>query len=713
MSELSLKDAFLGARERPPAERAAWLARLPPALAAEVQALLVAAEASDGPLQEPPPAAERFVDPSGRYHALEVLGEGGMGVVYRGQRADGEYRQEVAIKSLAGAGTRIAVARSRRERQLLARLTHPHIARLLDGGRDARGVPFLVMELVDGVPIDRWCAAHRADLRRRVGLIVAVAEAVAHAHRQLVVHLDLKPTNILIDRQGQPKLLDFGIARALDEDGEHTGGGLRPLTLRYASPEQVAGEAVGVTSDVYSLGVILYELVVGESPYGAAVEDPTRLPQAVRDAAVRPPRAVLPGARRRALRGELDAILLRALARAPQARYPTAEAFAADLRAFLDGRAVSARRHTWRYRWTTVWRRHWPWLGGLAAVLALTLFYGYSLRQQWLEVTYERDRARAVADFFVRMFDAVEPKRVVAHEASALELLEKAVDELDRAGLHGIPSSARPELLQAIGVVYYKLSLLDRAEAQFRRALAERAQSAVDDPRGRASTLNALATVVRLRGQLAEAEQLVDQAIEARRQAGDETSAEYANLLNSRAILQDQLGRRGEAIRSFEAADRVYRRLAPRSADLHAGVLNNHATLLYKAGDYAGCQARNAEAIEILGRAVRPDHPRFVDLYSDLALCELARGDLEGAERHFERAVTLGRRVYAANDLVLARVIGESSLLHRARGDLPAALAAIEQALAVLEPALGSRSPTVIGLYARREEFRAAVRQPN
>ena len=300
----------------------------------------------------------------GAWRVVEPLGRGGMGEVWLAERADGAYAGQAAIKVVrAGRSSASVLARFAVEQQALARLSHPHIAHLLDAGRTADGQPYFVMERVSGRPIDAACEGR--PLPERLGLFLQLTDAVAHAHQQLLVHRDLKPSNVLVTEAGQVKLLDFGIAKALDastpevaaaetetsDEATLTRAGERPFSPRYASPEQVRGEAVGTATDVYSLGVLLYVMLTGVSPYGRSASTPADAARSVLDETPTRPSRLPPDlvgpdweAMRQRLRGDLDSILLKALAKQPEARYASVDALAADVRAYLDKRPVSARR---------------------------------------------------------------------------------------------------------------------------------------------------------------------------------------------------------------------------------------------------------------------------------------------------------------------------------------------------------------------------------
>jgi tetratricopeptide (TPR) repeat protein/tRNA A-37 threonylcarbamoyl transferase component Bud32 len=335
--------------------------------------LLAALGAGAAAVIEEEPAAGLMLGP---YRIESEIGRGGMAVVYLAVRADGEFQKRVAIKLIKrGMDTAAVVERLRRERRILASLEHPSIARLLDGGTTQDGRPWIAMEYVEGLPIDRFCSQRNLTIEERCLLIDKVCDAVAYAHRNLVVHRDLKPSNILVAADGNPRLLDFGIAKVLgaDEDGGGAEGPLtraqRPLTPEYASPEQMRGGAVVTATDVYSLGVVLYELLAGRRPGQDSDKNAPVNASAAALSAGRGPRWS------KRLEGDLDNILQMSLRAEPERRYPTVEQMQADLRRHLTGRPVSARKETWLYRWGKFFRRH-PVGTPAAALIALAAVAG-------------------------------------------------------------------------------------------------------------------------------------------------------------------------------------------------------------------------------------------------------------------------------------------------------------------------------------------------
>ena len=499
----------------------------------EVEDLLRAAGDSTEFLERPASPAEGAK--VGPWRIGRLLGTGGMGSVHLASRDDGQYEQRAALKLIrAGVGARELLRRFRNERQLLASLEHPGIARLLDGGQTEDGRPYIAMEFVDGVPIDVYCDAKGLDLRARIGLVLRVCDAVAEAHRSLVVHRDLKPSNILVTAAGEPKLIDFGIAKVLGaEPGEATidltaANGSR-LTPSYASPEQVRGERVTTASDVYSLGVVLYELLTGERPYRIESTEPTAILRIVGESVPPLPSAASPS-RARDLRGDLDAIVMKALRKEPDRRYTAVEPLARDLRLHLDGLPVLARPDTIRYRTGKFVRRHALAVGAAGfAVLALAAGLAVStrlyLRAEDQRVLAER-RFEDVRELATgTLFDVDEKIRNLPGSTEARELIAStALDRLDRlARPHG-DGQETPALLHDLARAYLRLGDVlgrqgssslgrtDDAARAYRKGfeLLGRIAPGVGDERDRHVTLAALHARL---ADVAEAESRAEDAI--------------------------------------------------------------------------------------------------------------------------------------------------------------------------------------------------------
>ncbi len=500
------------------------------------------------------PAAEPEPETIGPYRLVRCLGEGGMGEVFLAERSDGEFEQRVALKRIrAGLDSQGIADRFLRERQILARLDHPGIAHLLDGGSTEEGDPYFVLEHVEGVPITEWCEQRAAALETRIGLMIEVADAVDAAHRQLVVHRDLKPTNILVTASGRVKLLDFGIAKllqaeAFDERQTQIGG--QPLTPAYAAPEQILGEAVTTATDVYSMGALLFELVTGRPPFDRAGRPLPALARAVDSETLErpsvvaaaadagePERATVRGFAPR-LAGDLDTIVLKALSRDPARRYPSAAALGDDLRRFLAGRPVAAQPDSKRYRMRKFIGRHrFTVAGGAVAALAVVAGIGSVLWQAGI-ARGEARRADRVKTFLVDLFREADPSQTLGETITAREILEKGASRLE--GELVAEPAVRAELLDAIAQVERSLGLLAPAAERADTALALRRKLSV---RGDlAASLVTRAEIDFDRGELAPARTLLDEALRLAPELGSITLPLGRRWTDARlAILGQQL----------------------------------------------------------------------------------------------------------------------------------------------------------------------------
>lgn len=504
-----IKALFAAAVELPTTERSGLLAREAQGdavLIAEVQSLLAAHDQPSDLLDRVPTQfkAEAFADADdnsrvgeriGAYRIVGVLGAGGMGHVFKAVRDDDQYHAEVAIKLMrADVSDPHAEQRFRTERQILAGLDHRNIARMLDGGRTGGGSPYVVMELVSGEPIDRFSDARRLKVRERVQLFLQVCAAVSYAHQHLIIHRDLKPNNILVTAGGSVKLLDFGIAKLLDANaadghaGDVTATQWRAMTLDYASPEQVSGDTVTTVSDVYSLGVVLYRLLTGQSPYGARTNDAQRVAEILSDATPTRPSLVQARdhSRQREIDADLDNILLMALRKEPQHRYDSVEQFANDLRSYLAGMPVRARGNALRYRAGKFMRRRK--LEVAAGVLVGCALLGatiFSLREARIAEEQQRiaqqhfDSVRKLANTL--MFELHDEIAKVPASLKAREMLVNTsleyLDALNRS------AGSDPALQEELAVAYRKVGDLQGSETSantgdFQGALKNYAQSA-------------------------------------------------------------------------------------------------------------------------------------------------------------------------------------------------------------------------------------------
>ncbi len=742
-----IQDVFLDAAERPAGERAAFLDEACAGdgdLRREVESLL-AADVTGTPLLDAPfddlvllmdegdgpaPAA---LPSAGPYRVIDEIGRGGMAVVYRAVRDDDQFRREVALKVVGASGIdpRELQARFRRERQILAGLEHGNIARMYDGGVTDDGRPWLAMELVRGEPVDRWCEAHDLAVGERLRLFEQIADAVDHAHRNLVVHRDLKPSNILVDEEGQVKLLDFGIARLLTvdegDDGEEplTRVDRRVFTPEYASPEQLAGAPLGTASDVYSLGVVLHRILTGRRPE----VDPTTRETTATPSTLAPE----PGVRRQ-LRGELDTILLMALRADPGRRYPSAAAFRDDLVRYREGRPLLARAPSTGYRVRKfVGRNRVAVAAAVAALLGLTGGLGVAVQQARV-ARAERDVAASVSGFLESLFTASNPFAEGGQRLDTLRIaafLERASDQLDTAlvdqpevrarmqrllgsvqGDLGLYDRAEPLLLAALeshraahgeGHPEVRASLVSLARLQmgngdpvaaaeyYRQGLA--AADAADDvsPRVRADLQFELGSVLASLGQLEEAEALLAEAVEVRAGAG-EVSMEVAQNLNVLGGLQYRQGRLNDAAATLgRAVEMVGEILGPEHPQTSI-MTQNLGLVLHGAGRSAEAEPLLRAAVDGLRASVGPDYPFLVAANKTLANAVDAQGRFDEAEALYLESLELARRL-EIGPRDLAAVLHDYGLALLGVERFDEAVPYLEEAVAMDRASTGPRSP--------------------
>jgi serine/threonine-protein kinase len=669
-----VESLFLRALEGPPGERTAFLQALheqDPSLEGEVRALL---EAHDEPglvdsladRAAPPgldvPANEpgtRF----GPYQVDEVLGRGGMGVVYRAHRADGQFRQEVALKVLpADLLSRRHHDRFLAEREILARLSHANVARLLDGGVDQDGRPYFAMELVEGRTILEYCDDRRASVADRVELFITVCDAVQHAHQHLVVHRDLKPGNILVSEAGTPKLLDFGIGKILDAGGDfaaETQVGLRLLTPAYAAPEQLRGSPANTASDIYQLGILLFELLTGCHPFPERREpgsdpadwerstlDPTRPSVAAtadRDttSARARARATTHESLGWALRGDLDAIILKALRPDPADRYRSATGLAEDLRRFLEHRPVRARRDSWGYRARLFVRRNRSGLAvttaGLVGILAFTLGIARESRRTALE----RDRAEAVTDFMTELFANADPFRLNRSEIAVRDLLDDGLERLRADG--ATDARVRASMLSAIGRAYEGLGLSEPATEAFGEALALfRASDGVSAMALSGASARA-GYLLSLQGRFDEARPLLAQGDSLLALAGEETeTGSRAQVLSRLGTAWMHLGEPDRATGYLEEALAWY--LADGDArDRAAEALGDLAIVRRDLGDPDSAEVLLRRGVGLREAAWGPGHLWVANSLTSLGAHYFDTGRLSEADSVWRRALEIRR----------------------------------------------------------------------
>jgi len=655
-----LQEIFDVAVELPPAERASYLDEAcsdDPALRSRIESLLVSVEEDTGIHEAVGRAAASSLrgslpaigDRLGPYEITGVVGQGGMGVVYRAVRADDEYNKEVAIK-VAAFGLLTPGLRQRflRERQILANLDHPNIAGLFDGGTTPDGAPFVVMEFVAGKPIDDYCAENSLARRARISLMIEVARAVDYAHRHLVVHRDLKPDNILVTSNGDPKLLDFGIAKALNPegvgaDGAQTLDAARLMTPDYASPEQVRGGTITTATDVYQLGVLLYLLLVGNRPFQAANASMTELERAICETP--PPN---PG-----LDADLDRILLQALEKDPLRRYSSAGALAEDLQRYLDGFPVQARRASWVYSTGKFVRRHR--LSVAAASALALLLVGVSIamtvlarraKQQALAASQQARIANQTTDFLLGIFEANDPDQGRGDKVTARELLDKGVVQLKSSGEQD--PVVRVKLLDSLGEIYDALGASQQAKEMLEESVHLRETKLPRDDVALADTLSKLGVCEDNLSNFEASRQLHERALSIYRARLPETDP---RLADERYYLgQDlfSLSRLPEAESSLREAARLDSRNKGPADPETLAILRQLSVVLSHEGKFAEAYQtiRDVHAAGI--STLRPGDRGICASWSALATAAYAIGRLEEAEQDARNSLSACLQSYQA-----------------------------------------------------------------
>ena len=710
-----------GALERPPAEQRAFVeeaaagdetlrdvldllaadARAGGLLDGEAAAAASALVDSDEAEAEPPPRS------AGPYRLLRLLGEGGMGAVYLGERADGQFEQRVAVKLLhRELNERGLRGRFLRERQILARLEHPGIARLLDGGITPEGIPYFALEYVEGRPLVRHCREDGLGVEARLELFLKICDAVGYAHRNLVVHRDLKPSNILVTPAGEPRLLDFGIAKLLeDHDAESTTRTLtRVLTPEYAAPEQIRGEAVTTATDVYALGVLLYELLAGERPFAPRRGSLGALERALLDEDPVPPSAAA-GADGPRLRGDLDAIVMKALRREPARRYPTVEGLADDVRNHLDGRPVAARGDARGYRLGKFLRRHRVAMAA-AALVVLALAAGV-LGTAWQagKVRREAQRTAEVQRFLLSLFRASAPNEARGHPLSARELL-------DRGARRAAELNADPELQarvsSLVGTLYTQLGEYEAAEPLLKQALELRTRvPAANQPAARYADLRTLGMVYYQRGSFTEASALLDETRRVAVATWGAGSLQVAQLDNWEAWLRRRQGRfkEAEALRR-RALVTIDARLGPDS-DEARGARRDLATLLADMGQLAEAESTQRKVLEADLRRYGPEHSESLNSRYQLSRILVDRERYDEAEGILRELVPIQKRVLGERHDFVAMSLRMQAWATEAQGRYDDALALADAALAIQRERLGPEDAQVLVTLRRRASIEA------
>ena len=645
--------------------------------------------------------------PIGPYRILRRIGQGGMSTVYLAVRADDAFNRRVVVKLIRpGMESEAIQQRLRTERQILAGLDHPYIARLYDGGTTKDGLPYFVLEYIEGIPIDAYCEQNRLSVDECLSLFRKVCAAVESAHQNLVVHRDLKPSNILVTAEGDPKLLDFGIAKVLNPELgalslEPTSTWHRVLTPNYASPEQIRGKMITTASDVFSLGVLLYKLLTGRLPHQLSGRSPHEIEDILSASEPVPPSVAVTGPAdqattlhgprgdnpqdakllQRRLSGDLDAIVLKALRSVPMRRYGSVTQLADDIQRFQTGMPVAAQTGSWRYRAAKFARRH---RRGVALSLALTLvLLGFvvatSLQAKRIafeleQTRRERDKKALVLALVRNVFEHSNPYVMPGKELTVREALERSVPVLEDA-LHDQPE-VRAELLETSGTILGVLGVLDASRDQLQESLKIRRQGQRNNGPETVSILSALASTEKEIGQLDHAEALARQAVAIARQlqedgvsmASESLLARPLNELVSVLCYRDEL----EAAEPLAIEARALMQQLPVGNPQRLAATWHMARIRSAQGDYLEAVRLNRETLALRRFSDGERHPAQIATLNNLGLNLRRLDELDAAEAAYREAVELQRSNFGEehdNDFLLNNL---ASVLF-AKGDVSAA----------------------------------------
>jgi len=758
-----IKEILAASLAHPPGERRAFFDEAcggDGELRSEIESLLAGEEQLEGFLVEPifrlqdggddgPVPGQRI----GHYRLLTELGRGGMGRVYLALRDDEEFEQQVALKVLKrGLDTDEILDRFRRERQILARLEHPNIAHLLDGGTTDDGLPYFVMEHVEGRPIDLYCDTEGLSINERLALFLTVCGAVQFAHQSLVVHRDLKPGNILVTADGVPKLLDFGIAKLLSREQEEialTRAGWEFFTPECASPEQIRGEAVTTASDVFSLGILLYLLLSGHRPFPVGASSRRELEQALAEtepeppsrAAGLPPRGVAPGRSesggeapspeeiahrrgldpsrlRRRLEGDLDAITLKTLEKDPRDRYASVAALVEDLRRYRMGLPVEASAHTFWYRAEKFFQRHRKGMVITALAISALLLFTATTALLWRNAERQRDRAELERERSENLMNMLEDSFQTADPLQDGELRARTPQQILDKGRNmvsesaGAPPEDQARLLLSLARIYRNLGNYPEAWELAEQALHLREGVYGDDDVSVAESLHLLGFIALEEGEPEHAEPYLRRALGIQRREYGDAHPEVARALNNLASCLIEQGKYAEAEGPLRQALGIKEHLFGREHLEVATILHNLGRVHLALENLGEAEAFYREALELRRRLVPPGSHELAFTLNGLASVLERRGRLEEAGDLYAEALEIRRQLYPEGHKDTAVVLNNLARLRQAQGDLRAATELFTEALAISPEVLSRDHPIRAGILRNAAALDAEAARP-
>ena len=682
---------------------------------------------------------------AGPYKVIKLIAGGGMGNVYLAERSDGQFQRKVAIKILRhelSSGNYIK--RFSSERNILSGLEHPNIARLYDGGVTDDNRPYLVMEYVDGLPITTYCKENNCTLKETLELFTQVCKAVEYAHRNLIVHRDLKPDNILVKPDGTVKILDFGIAKIVENELHQdipvkTMGQLPLLSIHYAAPEQVTLEKITTATDVYALGLLLYEMISCRPPFDLKGKKLDEAEQIIRfEKPDKPSKKISDSLLSRKIKGDLDAIILNALRKEPENRYTSVDQFLDDIQQYQAGKPVSARKKTFKYRAQKFITRH-P--GVLLAILAGILAIGgylvtlqlhaETLKAERDKAEMEASRAELISGFLVDLFESADPSRTPGIDLSVRDLLDRGIERVDalaeqpevQAKLSltmartyyalGLYDDALPLVDQAItfyreksdedlllaeamndkGTVLRAMGDYQETESILRDALVIQRRLLGDEHLDVAAIQNNLGVLLRILGEYTEAEILYREALSTRQKLLGDEHPDVATSMNNLGLLLHYMDEYAEAEILLREALAIQRNLL---GDVHLDVgasLNNLGMLLRATGNFTAAEPMYREALEIFQSLVGEEHPHVATLMDNLAVLLEAMGELDEAESLYRKSLAMRQHLLGNEHPAIAGSLNNLGVMLRRMGDFESAEPMLAGALAIQRKIRNSDHP--------------------